>query len=916
MKKITLKLTIFLLLFISSFGVNSQINFSSSSVKEILKKALKENKNVFIYVTNNSNSCWWIENEVFNNTEVGNFYNKNFLCLKIINNIESEDFESEDITINKYPYLIYYEPNTGTGFNSSGERNIEQIMKMAKFAANEFKYRKTGIHNLKEIGVEYENSVYKIPKNDGRYSLGVNGKRLMYGYPYPTSTSHFIVSANNKVASNSSRFLNSEDLQYREYIGIGKKNVLKRLIYPFRKKKKKKFKVRTFKNVEYLIDTLSVSFVNNNAMRSEIDFNFNGLEIKQELIPLNKNLQICSQNDTTKYYRIEYTLENKTDTIIKAGLVVLFDMMIDNNDGAEMDVFKGTIGKKPKKTASFGYNKGLNSKYLKEDKIKQILVYKNNLFSKGMTGIFRIETEPDEIHVGSWPDYYSSLWHISKKILNKKYYDSAVLLKWDNENLPAYQKKTISVIFGIHSKGMLDLVPAGTKYTGVDSLGKRKLNPEITLTLKKGKVFSGEPDTLSWEVLNSENFDIYLNSGEKRFVQKKGSCVVRPVKNEKYYISVLDGGKLITKKEISITVLETRKKVKIDGRFTIGSEKTPVFFGYPFPYSTSFFTLKTGEQTFSNSATYKNSTFIQPEQFIDADSQEKNSIIYNFNDFKITQKLIPCNENQQAVNIDNAVFIRCEYIVKNISKKTCDISFSQFLDLPANINNDSYIFSNNKKTNINNVFLLKEVPEKFSIINSKNETNALIIPKIKDYPAPVFAATGEKYLIENLELDKITNEKIYSNNISLLLNWKKEIAPDDSISFAFYVSSNGKEKLNYKYSNYKYINELTINFDSGKDIIDTTGIKKINKFIEENSFDFLILEGYTDNKGDNSSNYTLSSNRVMEVEKIIIQKSETNKTKILKKINGEFYSNITNNAVETADINFRKVTITLFRSSE
>ena len=61
-------------------------------------------------------------------------------------------------------------------------------------------------------------------------------------------------------------------------------------------------------------------------------YGFNGLKITQKLSPLNKECIEVDKNDTTRYYKIDYIIENQTNKSIETGLLVLFDMMIDNSE--------------------------------------------------------------------------------------------------------------------------------------------------------------------------------------------------------------------------------------------------------------------------------------------------------------------------------------------------------------------------------------------------------------------------------------------------------------------------------------------------------------------------------------------------------------------------------------------------------
>src|SRR5687767_830346 len=49
----------------------------------------------------------------------------------------------------------------------------------------------------------------RTAQEDGRFTIGASGHRLMYGYPIPYSTSHFVVVVDGQHASNSPHFPSS-----------------------------------------------------------------------------------------------------------------------------------------------------------------------------------------------------------------------------------------------------------------------------------------------------------------------------------------------------------------------------------------------------------------------------------------------------------------------------------------------------------------------------------------------------------------------------------------------------------------------------------------------------------------------------------------------------------------------------------
>jgi hypothetical protein len=75
-----------------------------------------------------------------------------------------------------------------------------------------YKPKKSGYFKVPAITFEFMGKKYSTEprtvivrkaKDDGRFTLGAGETRIMYGFPIPLSTSHFVVKINEKFASNS-----------------------------------------------------------------------------------------------------------------------------------------------------------------------------------------------------------------------------------------------------------------------------------------------------------------------------------------------------------------------------------------------------------------------------------------------------------------------------------------------------------------------------------------------------------------------------------------------------------------------------------------------------------------------------------------------------------------------------------------
>ncbi|MFK7971158.1 MAG: thioredoxin family protein [Bacteroidia bacterium] len=98
-------LSISFLFCLPSFG---QINFYEGSVSEIMAMAKEENRPIFVDVyTTWCGPCKWLSKNHFQDTEVGNFFNKNYLGFKIdAEKGEGVDF-AKKYNVRAYPTLLF-----------------------------------------------------------------------------------------------------------------------------------------------------------------------------------------------------------------------------------------------------------------------------------------------------------------------------------------------------------------------------------------------------------------------------------------------------------------------------------------------------------------------------------------------------------------------------------------------------------------------------------------------------------------------------------------------------------------------------------------------------------------------------------------------------------------------------------------
>ena len=110
MKKPIFFLTAFLFTGFFSFSQNRSITFEHGSWAEIIAKATKENKSVFVDAyTTWCGPCKWLAKNVFTNDTVADFFNTNFICAKI----DMEKDEGIELAkkwkVQAYPTLLYFD---------------------------------------------------------------------------------------------------------------------------------------------------------------------------------------------------------------------------------------------------------------------------------------------------------------------------------------------------------------------------------------------------------------------------------------------------------------------------------------------------------------------------------------------------------------------------------------------------------------------------------------------------------------------------------------------------------------------------------------------------------------------------------------------------------------------------------------
>jgi outer membrane protein OmpA-like peptidoglycan-associated protein len=236
--------------------------------------------------------------------------------------------------------------------------------------------------------------------DDGRFTIGANGIRLMYGFPIPASTSHFVIKVGDKYASN--------------YKGLGNS-----VTHICTKKKMKTEGNRKF---------------------SEMEFKFEGISFVQRLIPVDTELKEVDSLKPARYYRIEYEFTNNKLDERQVGFMLLIDNMIADNDAPKLD--------------GDGKMVDVETKFVGDNVPKQIFLYRTARDLSDHTAEMLTNqaqaTKPDELAIGRWPYFHKVVWDYTPS--GGTYTDAAVLMKWNPKPLGFNKKWRIATYYGMARK--------------------------------------------------------------------------------------------------------------------------------------------------------------------------------------------------------------------------------------------------------------------------------------------------------------------------------------------------------------------------------------------------------------------------------------------------------------------------------
>lgn len=119
-----------------TFAQSGGIDFESAAWKEILKKAKEENKLIFFDAyTTWCSPCIKLQNHVFPDKVLGEYYNRNFINVKFDMEKGEGVALSRKYAIQVYPTLLFIDPRNERVVNHAiGFKSPEQLLQLAEQA--------------------------------------------------------------------------------------------------------------------------------------------------------------------------------------------------------------------------------------------------------------------------------------------------------------------------------------------------------------------------------------------------------------------------------------------------------------------------------------------------------------------------------------------------------------------------------------------------------------------------------------------------------------------------------------------------------------------------------------------------------------------------------------------------------------
>jgi thiol-disulfide isomerase/thioredoxin len=162
------------------FSLQAQINFESTAWKVAAEKAAKNNQLLFVdaYATW-CGPCKWMSANVFTDKSVGEYYNANFVNLKL--DMETADGKSFGMKypVAAYPTLMFIDPKGNLVYKIEGSRPAADFLAEGKTAKSKYKPTNNGGGNNNnsgtELKVKFEKTAWKTA-----HTKAINEGKLLF----------------------------------------------------------------------------------------------------------------------------------------------------------------------------------------------------------------------------------------------------------------------------------------------------------------------------------------------------------------------------------------------------------------------------------------------------------------------------------------------------------------------------------------------------------------------------------------------------------------------------------------------------------------------------------------------------------------------------------------------------------------
>jgi len=190
---------------------NSSINFKHKPLNEIIEQAKIENKIILIDVfTEWCGPCKEMSKNIFTNKQVADFYNKNFICLKIDAEKGNGSFVSRKYNVNCFPTFLFLCPNGDLKNKATGSKTVEEFIEIGKNALNP------------EINLASLNQQYEDGNRDSTFLVTYIGELYSAGLPCEDIIDVFFKPKKNLFSPQCwaviNKYINNEDSKYYKFL--------------------------------------------------------------------------------------------------------------------------------------------------------------------------------------------------------------------------------------------------------------------------------------------------------------------------------------------------------------------------------------------------------------------------------------------------------------------------------------------------------------------------------------------------------------------------------------------------------------------------------------------------------------------------------------------------------------------------